>query len=76
MEYYLVIISNKTGSMWMDLESLIQSEVSQKEKKRKKESVGQIENKQQDDGFKANHMNNYSKYKTNVLLKFLIVYFI
>ena len=33
MEYYLVIISNKTGSMWMDLESLIQSEVSLKEKK-------------------------------------------
>ena len=48
----------------------------QKEKKRKKESVGQIENKQQDYGFKANHINNHSKYKTNVLLKILIVYFI
>ena len=35
MEYYSAIKRNKTGSfveMWMDLESVIQSEVSQKEK--------------------------------------------
>ena len=35
MEYYSVIKRNKTGSfgeMWMDLESVIQSELSQKEK--------------------------------------------
>ena len=35
MEYYSAIKSNKTGSFvetWMDLESVIQSEVSQKEK--------------------------------------------
>lgn len=35
MEYYLVIKWNKTGSfeeMWMDLESVIQNEISQKEK--------------------------------------------
>ena len=35
MEYYLAIKRNKTGSfveIWMDLESVIQSEVSQKEK--------------------------------------------
>ena len=35
VEYYLAIKRNKTGSfveMWMDLESVIQSEVSQKEK--------------------------------------------
>ena len=35
MEYYSVIKRNKIGSlveMWMDLESVIQSEVSQKEK--------------------------------------------
>ena len=36
MEYYSAIKRNETGSfveMWMDLESVIQSEVSQKEKK-------------------------------------------
>ena len=35
MEYYSVIKKNEIGSfveMWMDLESVIQSEVSQKEK--------------------------------------------
>ena len=35
MEYYSAIKRNKTGSfvkMWMDLETVIQSEVSQKEK--------------------------------------------
>ena len=35
MEYYSAIKRNKTGSfveMWMDLESIIQSEVSRKEK--------------------------------------------
>ena len=35
MAYYLAIIKNKIGSfveMWMDLEAVIQSEVSQKEK--------------------------------------------
>ena len=35
MEYYLAMKKNKIGSfeeMWMDLEMLIQSEVSQKEK--------------------------------------------
>ena len=35
MEYYLAIKKNKIGSfvvMWMNLESVIQSEVSQKEK--------------------------------------------
>ena len=35
MEYYLAIKRNKIGSfvvMWMDLESIIQCEVSQKEK--------------------------------------------
>ena len=35
MEYYSAIKRNKIGSfveMWMDLESVIQSEVSQKEK--------------------------------------------
>ena len=35
-EYYAAIKRNETGSfveMWMDLESVIQSEVSQKEKK-------------------------------------------
>ena len=35
MEYYSAIKRSKTGSfveMWMDLESVIQSEVSQKEK--------------------------------------------
>ena len=35
MEYYSVIKRNETGSsveMWMDLETVIQSEVSQKEK--------------------------------------------
>ena len=35
MEYYSVIKRNEIGSfveMWMDLESVIQSEVSQKEK--------------------------------------------
>ena len=35
MEYYSAIKTNKTGSfaeMWMDLESVIQSELSQKEK--------------------------------------------
>ena len=35
MEYYLAIKRNETGSfveMWMDLETVIQSEVSQKEK--------------------------------------------
>ena len=35
MEYYSAIKMNKTGSfveMWMDLETVIQSEVSQKEK--------------------------------------------
>ena len=35
MEYYSAIKSNETGSfveMWMDLETVIQSEVSQKEK--------------------------------------------
>ena len=35
MEYYSAIKMNKIGSfvaMWMDLESVIQSEVSQKEK--------------------------------------------
>ena len=35
MEYYSVIERNETGSfveMWMDLETVIQSEVSQKEK--------------------------------------------
>ena len=37
MEYYSAIKRNKIGSfveMWMDLESVIQSEVSQKEKKK------------------------------------------
>ena len=37
MEYYSAIKRNKTGSfveMWMDLETIIQSEVSQKEKKK------------------------------------------
>ena len=36
MEYYLVMKRNEIGSFvetWMDLESVIQSEVSQKEKK-------------------------------------------
>ena len=36
MEYYSVMKMNETGSFletWMDLESVIQSEVSQKEKK-------------------------------------------
>ena len=36
MEYYATIKRNKIGSsveMWMDLEAVIQSEVSQKEKK-------------------------------------------
>ena len=36
MEYYSAIKRNETGpfeEMWMDLESVIQSEVSQKEKK-------------------------------------------
>ena len=35
MEYYSAIKRNKTGSfvdMWMDVESVIQSEISQKEK--------------------------------------------
>ena len=35
MEYYSAIIRNETGSfveMWMDVETVIQSEVSQKEK--------------------------------------------
>ena len=39
MEYYSSIKRNKTGSfveMWMDLESIIQSEVSQKEKNKPK----------------------------------------
>ena len=37
MEYYLAIKGNETGpfvEMWMELESVIQSEVSQKEKKK------------------------------------------
>ena len=32
MEYYSAIIRNKTGQTWMDLESVIQSEVNQEEK--------------------------------------------
>ena len=38
MEYYSAIKRNKLGSFvetWMDLESVIQNEISQKEKKRK-----------------------------------------
>ena len=34
MEYYSAIKRNEIGSEWMELESVIQSEVSQKEKKK------------------------------------------
>ena len=43
MEYYSAIKRNETGSfveMWMDLETVIQSEVSQKEKNKNQQDTG------------------------------------